>query len=467
MKKSELFFSALLVPIDYFAILLAGIIAYEIRYLEFIKQIRPVVFHLRFSDYMISVAFFAVAWIGIFALQGLYAIKKPQTNFSEFIKIFVGCSAGIALVMAVMFFTRYLFDSRFIILIAWILSIFFVSFARAIIRLIQRNLYMRGIGVHRVIMIGNGNMESGLGREFEKEKRHGYRVIKIYDDFSDEKKSEILELAKKDLFDEIILMNPDIPKNIILNIIDFTDSWHKDFKYAADILGTKTSRLEIQTYANVPIVEIKKTPLDGWGRILKRIFDILFSLLLIILTLPLMIGSAIAIKIDSRGSIFFRYKRVGEKGKKIDFMKFRTMVENAHTLRYDKEFQARHKNLREGTPMVKFENDPRITRVGKFLRRWSIDEFPQFFLVLFGKMSLVGPRPHESEEVAQYDKIQNRVLTLKPGITGLAQVSGRSDLNFNEEVKLDIFYVENWSLLLDLQILLKTPLAVFRKRKTL
>jgi lipopolysaccharide/colanic/teichoic acid biosynthesis glycosyltransferase len=142
------------------------------------------------------------------------------------------------------------------------------------------------------------------------------------------------------------------------------------------------------------------------------------------------------------------------------------MYDNVHQLRFNEDFQKKvGGNLRAGTPMIKFKNDPRITKVGHFIRKTSIDELPQFFCVLKGDMSLVGPRPHEPEEVAHYAKHHRKLLTLKPGITGLSQISGRSDLDFEEEVKLDIFYIENWSLVLDVIILIKTPLVLFKSRK--
>jgi lipopolysaccharide/colanic/teichoic acid biosynthesis glycosyltransferase len=139
------------------------------------------------------------------------------------------------------------------------------------------------------------------------------------------------------------------------------------------------------------------------------------------------------------------------------------MIDGAHNLRYTKEWL--EKNIRNDGPMIKFKNDPRITKVGKFIRKFSIDELAEFFLVFIGKMSLVGPRPHEIEEVKKYKKYHNKLFNIKPGITGMAQVSGRSDLNFEEEARLDVYYIENWSLLLDLKILLKTPLAIFKKRE--
>ena len=153
--------------------------------------------------------------------------------------------------------------------------------------------------------------------------------------------------------------------------------------------------------------------------------------------------------------------RVGIKGNPFHYFKFRSMQHKTHSLRYTK---LKDQDLRKGTPMTKIKDDPRITRVGKAIRRYSIDELPELFLVFLGRMSLVGPRPHLPEEVAKYKKHHKKVLTIKPGITGMAQVSGRSDLNFEDEVQLDSFYIENWSFRLDLQILLRTFSAVLKNR---
>ncbi len=180
---------------------------------------------------------------------------------------------------------------------------------------------------------------------------------------------------------------------------------------------------------------------------------------------PVLLLIALAVKLDSAGPVFFKYKRIGQYGKPFTYFKFRSMIKDAHQLRYDENFLKQQENLRNGTPMMKFKNDPRITRVGKLIRRFSLDELPELFLVLIGKMSLVGPRPHEVEEVSRYERHHKKLLTIKPGMTGLAQVSGRSDLDFEQEVKLDTYYIENWSIGTDFQILSKTPLAVFKKRE--
>jgi lipopolysaccharide/colanic/teichoic acid biosynthesis glycosyltransferase len=183
-----------------------------------------------------------------------------------------------------------------------------------------------------------------------------------------------------------------------------------------------------------------------------------------------MLIEALLIKLTSKGPIFFRKlpdstpsRRIGEDGVPFPYFKFRTMRHDAHDLRYDPDFQKEHGTLREG-PLVKIKNDPRVTPVGRFLRAWSIDELPEFFLVLKGDMSLVGPRPHLPEEVDMYKPHHRRVLSIKPGITGMAQISGRADLDFEDEVKIDTWYIEHWSPVLDLWILLKTPFVVLGRK---
>ena len=275
--------------------------------------------------------------------------------------------------------------------------------------------------------------------------------------------------SKKERIDEIIQSDPNLSKVETLRLYDFANEHHVIFRYVADLLEVKVLRTEVSEMAGVPVVEVKKTTLDGWGRIVKRLFDIIISLILIIIFSPIILLTMLMIKLDSHGPIFFSKRddgspvfRVGQGGQLFKYFKFRSMLPGMDSMRYNELID---KNLRKDGPMIKIADDPRVTRVGRFIRRWSIDELPELFLVLIGRMSIVGPRPHLPEEVAKYEQHHKKTLTVKPGITGLAQVSGRSDLLFEEEVKLDIYYIENWSLLLDLSILFRTPLAVIKNRK--
>ena len=349
------------------------------------------------------------------------------------------------------------------------MAIIYISFARILIRFLQRYLYKFNIGVHQVVLVGDSKTVENLMKTFSSGKEPGYAVVKRLRDFSLETSQELLKFLKTKSVDEIIQSDPNLTKAETLRMFDFADENHIVFKYAADLLDTKVLKTEVSEISGVPIVEVKKTTLDGWGRIAKRIFDVIASLILIILVSPILLITAIAVKLDSRGPVLFSrlddggmLYRVGQGGRLFHYFKFRSMIDKHNYMRYN---ELADKNIRKDGPMVKIAEDPRVTRVGKFIRRFSIDELPELFLVLKGDMSLVGPRPHLPEEVAKYEHHHKKVLTIKPGITGMAQISGRSDLSFEEEVKLDTYYIENWTLLFDLAIILRTPLAVLRSRK--
>ena len=472
MKRSELFFSFLLVPLDFLMIVLAGISAYYIRYANIVQKLRPVIFDLQFNPYFKVVLFIAFLWVIIFALAGLYNINSARKLMKEAYRVVLACSTGLMLIVVLIFIRRELFDSRFIVLAGWILAIAYISMARALIRFIQHSLFKYGIGVHKIILVGNSQTTENLIYEFASQKNSGYEVVKRLRDFSMETAQELVEFLKGKKVDEIIQSDPNLSKAEILRVYDFADEYHLTFKYAADLLGTKVLKTEVSEIAGIPIVEVKKTPLDGWGRIIKRIFDIIFSSFFITIFSPLLIIVTLLIKLDSKGPILYKNVRVGKDGTSFKLFKFRSMLIQYCTgeeyagddaLKYEREL-IKEQDTKNG-PVYKIANDPRLTRIGKLIRRWSIDELPQLFNVLTGNMSIVGPRPHQPREVAKYEQRHKKVLTLKPGVTGLGQISGRSDLTFEEEVKLDTYYIENWSLLLDLSIMLKTPLAVLKERK--
>ncbi len=469
MKRSELFFSFLLVPLDFLMIVLAGVSAYWIRFAEFTTGIRPVIFNLPFGGYLKVVIIIALLWLVIFAFAGLYNIKDARKLAKEIYRVILACSTGLMVIVILIFVRRELFDSRFIVLAAWVLAILYIGLSRFFVRLIQRSLFKHGVGVHKTVLVGNSQTTDNLMRYFSANSDCGVEVVKRLRNFNLEDSQELEEFLKTKEVDEIIQSDPNLSKAEVLRLYDFSDENHLTFKYAADLLGAKVLKTEVAETAGIPIVEVKKTPLDGWGRIAKRIFDIIGSIFLIILTSPFILFSVLLIKIDSHGPVFFSRRddgsplfRVGQGGKLFRYFKFRSMVPGTDSMRYN---ELSDKNIRGEGPMVKIKDDPRITRVGKLIRRWSIDELPELFLVLKGDMSLVGPRPHLPEEVAKYEHHHKKVLTIKPGVSGMAQISGRGDLSFEEEVKLDTYYIENWSLALDLSILIRTPFAVIKGRK--
>ncbi len=464
MKKSELFFSAILVPIDYLMIVLAALAAYSLRFGETVAEIRPVLYELPFGEFLNIAFLIALVWILIFALAGLYSMRGTRKIRPELTRIFFAISTGVLIVILAFFFRREFFSSRFIIIATWIFAVIFVAFGRIIIRLIQQSLFKIGYGVHRIVVVGDDQNTENVVETIKNKPRLGFTIVGRVKNFNENSKKEIQKIIKQKGIDEIFQTDLDLSKQEQLDLISFTSESHLTYRYAADLLRTQAVNIKMTTIGGVPIFEVEKTPLEGWGKIAKRIFDIVASLILIIITLPIMILVALAIKIDSRGPIFFKYRRIGRHGKPFTFVKFRSMIKDAHKM---KPSLLKKSERKEGGPLFKLKNDPRVTRVGKFIRRWSLDELPQFFLVLKGNMSLVGPRPHEMEEVSKYKKDHKRVLEIKPGITGMAQVSGRSDLSFEEEVRLDTHYITNWSLMLDIIILIKTPWAVIRKRETI
>ncbi|NCF75132.1 MAG: exopolysaccharide biosynthesis polyprenyl glycosylphosphotransferase [Xanthomonadaceae bacterium] len=467
MKKSELIFTAILVPVDFLMLILAALAAYFLRFTPFVKGVRPVIFDLSLQYYFNIVFFIALAWLIIFAFSGLYSTKSSSHFIDEFYRIFSSCSGGIMLILVVIFARRELFSSRFIVLAGWIFSIIFVFIGRFLIHLIRQEFFRKGIGVNNLLVIGDDKTAKNIIQLIKNNSSFGARVIKEFNNCNEKLIKRISNFIKNNQVNEILLC-ANLNEEISLQLVDFCNDHNIVYKYVPNLFEAQAVNVDVQYIAGIPIIELKRTPLDGWGKIFKRIFDVIGSIFAIIVFSPIMLLTASAIKFDSKGPIFFGYKRIGQYGKPFFYFKFRSMIKQAHQMRYDPKFRNKVEDIRgwnNDNPMIKYKNDPRITKVGKFIRKYSIDELPEFFNVLIGKMSLVGPRPHEPEEVAKYKKYHKKVLTIKPGMTGIAQISGRSDLSFNEETRLDIYYIEKWSIKMDLYILFRTPFILFKKRK--
>lgn len=471
MKRSELFFSAVQVPVDFLMLVLAAISAYFIRNVPEVLALKPKLYNFAFEDYIWVVLLVIPFFIIIYAFEGLYVIRSTRKFWKEGLKVFTATSIGLVIIIVTIFLKREWFSSRFIILSAWMLGVFYVVAARYAIQIFQKWLLRKkGIGVHRVLLIGrNGKMDT-IAKLIIQNKNLGYRVV---DQIHTASLHIIKKIKEEKGIDEIILCESTVTDAEQEKLIDFCVIQNIKFKYIPTTL--QTLKFETGVLNGEPLIEVKSTPLDGWGRILKRVFDIFASIFGIILTSPIMLITAIAIKLDSDGPIIYKNERVGNDGEKFFVYKFRYFKnefciskENKNlkeALEYEKKL-IETQSVRRG-PLYKIKDDPRKTRVGKFIEKYSIDELPQFFNVFFGSMSMVGPRPHQKREVEKYMEYHRRLLTIKPGVTGMAQISGRSDLDFEDEYKLDLFYIENWSLLLDIQICIKTFGVLFRKRRNL
>ncbi|OGY81840.1 MAG: hypothetical protein A3F54_04695 [Candidatus Kerfeldbacteria bacterium RIFCSPHIGHO2_12_FULL_48_17] len=479
MKKSELAFNFIRVPVDYVMLVAAGLAAYFLRFSNFITDLRNVSYEIPFHSYIWILLLTALVWIIIFAVSGLYTFKGTRGIVAQTRSIFLACSTGVLVVILVIFFRRELFSSRFIIIIAWVISIVFVTVGRYIILKIQRYFFQKGVGAHRVVIIGATRAATTIRKEIEKNVSLGYRVVHHFTTADEAMLEQIKKFQTEKTIDEIFQTDPSLNQKYENQLLDFCQVKHITYKYVPNIHETRSINVQMDSLAGVPILELIGTPLDGWGRIAKRALDIIGAGLLIILTSPLMLLATGMIRRQDKGPIIYRNGRVGYKGKVFEAYKFRSYKpefctdwrkevagQESAAEKFEKELITKQ-NAKGNGPLYKIKDDPRVTKAGYFLRRSSIDELPQFFNVLRGEMSLVGPRPHQPKEVAQYKNNHMKLLSIKPGITGLAQISGRSDLEFGDEAKLDIYYIENWSLLWDIVILLKTPFALVKKRNTL
>ncbi|MDO8626520.1 MAG: sugar transferase [Candidatus Magasanikbacteria bacterium] len=469
MKRFELAFALFQVPLDYLALILAGLTAYSLRFSKLIVAIRPVIFNLPFNKYWPIVFVVAAAWVVIFAFAGLYSLDPNRKLARDFLRLLLACSTGFAGITIYVFFTLQKFDSRFLVLTSWVIAIVYVFLGRLLVRALKTLLFRLGVGLRRVVIIGSAAVTDTIINTFKHSPRLGYLVVGQFNNFSDRTAAELAALTP----DEIIFTDPKAHEAETLAAVEYANDHHITFKYSADLFATIASNLSVSTIAGIPIVELRRTRLTGWGRIIKRLVDLIGSLILLIICSPIYLVVYIVILIETGRPIIYKNERVGQYGHKFFTLKFRSMFQKDSTgaqfgssgeEALEREAELIKTNSVKAGPIYKIQNDPRVTPFGRFIRRWSLDETPQFWNVFIGEMSLVGPRPHQPREVDQYGKPHKIVLAIKPGITGLAQVSGRSDLDFADEMKLDAFYIEHWSLLTDLIILIKTPFVVLSKK---
>ena len=313
-------------------------------------------------------------------------------------------------------------------------------------------LARQGFGLHRALIIGNGSIATRIAQEIADSPDQGYQIVARLQGHN---MAQVEEAFRGHGFDELILADPSYDHAHTMELVDFCNENHCTFRFVPHLYETLTMNSSVDIVAGMPLIELKRTPLEGWGRIFKRAADVASALVGLVILSPVFLITAIAIKTNSRGPVFINQKRISQR-QSFYLLKFRSMIAvdpdgSADSMK--EELAAL--NERKG-PLFKMKDDPRITPVGRFIRKTRIDELPQLWNVLKGDISLVGPRPHLASEIAQYQKHHKKLLAIKAGATGMAQVSGSSDLPFEEEVTLDSFYIEHWSLWLDLKIIFKT-----------
>ena len=452
MKKTEAFFSAIKIPVDFFSAILAFYVA---KFLRPISDFIPGVDRFFPTEKLPTNEFFwkfaafsALTFVIILIILGHFSFRKNDF-FSDFPRIFFAAIFSTAAIISFFAIVRHqLIFSRLILFHAAILEIFFTVFAEFFLRKIKNFFFKKGIGVSKICLIAEKNLAINFSQKISlfPEFLVTANLPQNYLQTEKTQKKQKINFEKFDEIWNIEKISPETEKKWRQMAIKN----HKIFRFFPTDLQ-HFSHFEIEILAGIPLLRVIPEKLSGWNRIFKRILDHLLATIFLIILSPVFLLLAIGVKISSSGSIFFVATRIGKNGKPFKVYKFRSMISEAEKMKK----KLIKKNHRDG-PFFKIKNDPRITKFGRFLRRFSLDELPQIWNVFLGEMSLVGPRPHLPEEIDKFPTEFRNILTIRPGITGISQTSGRSNLKFIEEMKLDFFYLQNWSFWLDFKILTKT-----------
>ena len=441
----------------------AFLIAYWLRYdLQLFRSVDPAN-NVPFTAYLPLVILQTLVLLFALRREGGYDLRRTRPLFDELYGILNATTTAIMLLIVFVFFYRSLFYSRIIFVYAGILILVLLGSLRLVRRLILGRLRQAGQGVDRLLIIGAGEVGRAVMRNIIAQPELGYQVVGFLDDDPAKSSTDIGPIKALGAVENLseVIKTLDIAQVIItlpwqyhrktVRLVLEAEEAGLRARVVPDLFQLSLGGVDVETINGIPLISIKQTALTGWNLVLKRILDLSFAIPFTLATAPLWLIVAVAIKLDSSGPVFFKQERAGKGGKPFRVYKFRSMVVGAEAE------QAKLAAQNEATgPLFKIRDDPRRTRVGRFIRQTSLDELPQFINVIRGEMSVVGPRPALFSEVAQYQEWQRKRLDIQPGVTGLWQVSGRSDLTFDEMVMLDIYYGENWSLGADIRIMLRT-----------
>lgn len=443
---------------DALGIFLGLYLAYKLRFSEIGSEIFPVTKGIpNLGLYLYATIYVCVVWIFIFGLMGHYRRRSPS-SFDRFYEVFRGVSAGSLIIIASTFFYRGESFSRLVMGFGWIINIILIFILREFIYRFELAMLRRGFGIRKAIFLGEEKGGLELFDKLSEQPAWGIQPVGFLTDSHLRREAlggidRFDEIVKK--YDvEIVIFNlPPERRNLIEEVVIGNENLNLEYMISPDIMGMFTSRSTSGQIEGIPVLRWGRTPIEGYARILKRLFDLVLSGIGFIILSPIMLILAIFIKLDSKGPSLFRQHRIGRNGREFTMLKFRSM-----------SVDSENSNGAGWT----VENDPRRTRVGKFIRRYSLDELPQLFNVIMGHMSLVGPRPeqpdyvrHFKDDIPQYFQRHK----VKSGITGWAQVNGlRGDTSIKERTKYDLYYVENWSLIFDIKIILLTIRSIFRSQ---
>ncbi len=414
------------------------------------------------AEVLSTFAAVAVLWLVSTSILETYSYKR---ELPETISNLTGALAlTFALFIVFAYVTRVFDYPRLFLAVFGVTGAALLAISRIIKQMIRHSLQQRGRLLKRVGIVGTTPSASRLIEYLRQNPTYGLRVEGIITDDSlpDElsrerilgRTKELEEVIEEHRLDELIVALPGSCHQEIVDIAHRCQGQSVRLRVVPDLLDVITVRATLSEIGDIPLIGLRDPVINGYNAIIKRAFDIVLSAFILVVSWPILLATAIAIKLTSRGPVLYRQERVGENGRTFCMYKFRSMIEGA-----DEAVDVETLN----EPLVKKRpNDPRVTSVGRLLRRWSIDELPQFFNVLRGDMSVVGPRPEERRIVDHYNLWHRKRLSVKPGITGPMQVDGRADLNLNDRVRLEVMYIQNYSLLEDVKYIAKTLPAVWR-----
>jgi exopolysaccharide biosynthesis polyprenyl glycosylphosphotransferase len=474
--RNAKFYSLVLILIDVFFLLATFTIAYILR-VQY--DPRPLINDVHAYNYLFSFLVIIPFWILIFATLGLYQPHVYQSRLLEWSKILIGNFVGILLVIGWQYVSgQNIIPARLVVVYAFVGSLLLIVAEREFLRYVRGMMFRYGKGIKRVLIIGTTDTTIDIALSLANTEKSGYKIVaiagpkKIMPAGLDVLHYSLIETALKDIRDNKInaIIQTDLYDSSERNqrILSAAQTNHIGYSFIPGEAEFYSGKNSIDIFLGYPMISVYQTPLVGWGAIAKRIFDFLVSLILIVVLSPVFLIVIILQKLLNPGSIFYIHKRLSRFSEPINLMKFRSM---RHLKGYDfkdaaEEFGAMGRDdlVQEYNKNRKVENDPRITGFGAFLRASSLDELPQIFNVIKGDLSLVGPRPILPQETKLAHGRTALLHSVKSGVTGLWQVSGRSELSFDERIELELFYAQNWSFWLDIKILFKTVAVVFRRR---
>lgn len=472
-SKNTKFYSLILMAADTLVLAAVFFVAYFVR-----TQLdhRTLVHTVYVWEYVSGFLIIAPVWLMIFASLGLYSGNVYGRRLVEWSRVILGTFLGVLLVIGWEYATNiHIFPARLVALYVLVGSALAIILVREIIRDIRQELYRYGRGVSRVMVVGNSAATTDIITELASTHKSGFQVVafagptrlvpthlgiihyaRIEEALKHIRDHGITTIIQTDLYDS------EDRNHMILGAAQTN---HIQYNFIPGEPEFYTGKNTVDVFLGYPMITVSQTPLIGWGAILKRVFDFFASLTLLIPLSVLLLIVAILQKILAPGPVLYKSKRLSQFSKPITLYKFRTMSTQYGKKDAADEFEemSRPDLAAEYRKHRKVANDPRITKFGKFLRETSIDELPQIFNVIKGDLSLVGPRPILPQEV-NFNRSRTALLhSVKSGVTGLWQVSGRSELSFDERIELELYYAQNWSFWLDLRILFKTIGVVLRK----